>query len=748
MIRYTSILFFLLITGTINIQAQRPKIGLTLSGGGAKGLAHIGILQAIDSAGLEIDYITGTSMGSIIGAMYATGYSGNQIDSIAKRLDWNELLSSKPKYTDVGIDEKDEFEKYSFEIPLDGLKIKMGTGLIESEEIWLQFSEIFFHVYDKRDFTKFNIPFKCIATDLTTGKPVVLDTGQIVKALRSSMAIPGVLAAVDYGNTKLVDGGIVRNFPVTDVKEMGADFVIGVNLFKGLSKAKDLNSTLDVMYQITNYRDADDLVRQKKLCNILIEPPVSQYSAGSFDSADDILEIGYKLREKYYPIFKRLADSLNKIQKIDFNPNTRLQQNKSVILDNYEIIGLNKLSSKMIIQKSGLFLGKKYTSAQLNAAFRNMYSTLYFQYIYYELEPTTEGHANLKIILKEQYPGVFKIGLNYHSFVTPAIILNYTRRNLFFDKSRSMAKLAISQDIKGLLEHKQFFGKHLNNSLNLKLEYIQQRLPIYKGNNIIQQYKSGNFLANTGLYHYFGRNTAIGTFFSFKRTDFSPDIASTFRFDGHTNYLVSGLNFEFNNLDRSFLPTSGVHAKINANISYDRYYTAIYSGSDTTVVDTPIVKKVKEPLFRFDFFVDYFQKTTAKSTILSNIQGGFLLDPSYFYLENIFIGGSQKVYSNQFIFSGYYDGQIPATSFASCMLGYQYNIWHQLYLIGKANIGVYNFILTNGKLLGIDDIKEKFISGVSLTIAYDISLLPIEITLNYSPEVNDFFTSIRIGYNF
>jgi NTE family protein len=704
MIKNTFILIFLLIN-TLNIQAQRPKIGLTLSGGGAKGLAHIGILQAIDSAGLKIDYITGTSMGSIIGAMYATGYSGNQIDSIAKLLDWSVLLSGKPKYTDVGIDEKDEFGKYSFEIPLDGLKAKMGTGLIESEEVWLQFSEIFFHVYDKRDFTKFNIPFKCIATDLTTGKPVVIDSGQIVKALRSSMAIPSVLSAVDYDSTKLVDGGIVRNFPVSDVKQMGADFIIGVNLFKGLAKAGELNSALDVMYQITNYRDADDLVKQKKMCNILIEPPVSQYSAGSFDSADDILEIGYKLREKYYPVFKKLADSLNKIQKIDYNPYSRLHQNKSVIIDNYEFIGLNKLSSKMIIQKSGLVLGNKYTSDQLNTAFRNMYSTLYFQYIYYELEPTIKGHANLKIILKEQYSGVFKIGLNYYSFVTPAIILNYTRRNLFFNKSRSMAKIAISQDMKGLLEHKQFFGKTLNNSFTLSLEYIQQRLPIYEKNNIIQQYKSGNFLSKAALYHYFGRNTALGTYFSFRRTDFSPDIASVFRFDGYTNYLVSGLDFEYNSLDKSFLPTNGVHAKINANLSYNRYYKAIYSGNDTTVLDTPIVKKVKDPLFRFDFFIDYFQKTTAKSTILSNVQGGFLLDPSYFYLENLFIGGSQKVYSSQFVFSGYYDGQIPATSFTSCMLGYQYNIWQQLYLVGKANIGVYNFILTNGELLGIDDIK-------------------------------------------
>ena len=345
--------------------AQRPKIGLTLSGGGAKGLAHVGILQALDSAGLKVDYITGTSMGSIVGAMYAIGYSGNQIDSISKLLNWNDLLSGKPKYTDVGIEEKDEFSRYSFEIPFEGAKAKMGTGLIESEEIWLQFSEIFFHVYDRTDFSSFNIPFKCIATDLSNGSAVVLDSGQIVKALRSSMAIPSVLTSVEYNNTQLVDGGIVRNFPVSDVIEMGADYTIGVNLFAGLVNADQLNSALDVMYQITNYRDAEDLQKQKKLCNILIEPPVSDYSAGSFSDAAEILDIGYQMREKYYPIFKHIADSLNKIEQIDYNPYDRLNTNKEVIIDGYEFVGLKGLPKETFIKKSGLGLGKAYNAEEL-----------------------------------------------------------------------------------------------------------------------------------------------------------------------------------------------------------------------------------------------------------------------------------------------------------------------------------------------------------------------------------------------
>ncbi len=729
----------------INTNAQRPKIGLTLSGGGAKGLAHIGLLQAIDSAGLKIDYITGTSMGSIIGAMYASGYSGNQIDSIAKKLDWDELLSGKPKYTDVGIDEKDEFDRYSFEIPFKGLKAKMGTGLIESEEIWLQFSDIFFHVYDITDFSKFDIPFKCVATDLTNGQAVILDTGQIVKALRSSMAIPSVLTAVEYGDTYLVDGGIVRNFPVSDVINMGADYVIGVNLFKGLSNAKDLNSAIDVMYQITNYRDAFDLIKQKKLCNILIEPSVSDYSAGSFSESEKILDIGYDCREKYYPVFKKLADSLNIINKVNYNPYIRLHENKTVIINSFEFTGLKTISEDIILRKSGLRLGKEYSSNELNHAFRQMYSTLYFQYIYYELIPTEKGHADLIIKLKEQYGSMFKIALNFHSFTTPAVIVNYTWRNLLFNKSRSLIKFAISQDMKGLLEHKQFFGRNLNNSLTFKTQYIQQRIPIFEGNNIENLYKTGSFLTGASVHRYFGRNTAIGAHLMFERTDFSPNIAATLRFDGYRKGFFSNIDYEYNSLNRPFLPTQGIDAKINFTVEFNRTYSAAYSGTDTTISDTNFVVTPNEPALKLNYYINMYKKASSKLTILTNLQGGLIIDDNYLYLDNLFIGGSQKIYDNQFVFSGYRDGQISATSFVSGLAGVQYKVWGNVYLSGKANIGLYNFISGFGF---VPNIKDKFISGFSGSIAYNISILPIEFAINYSPEVSVIFSSIRIGYNF
>ncbi len=208
----------------------RPKIGLVLSGGGAKGLAHIGILKAIDSAGLKIDFITGTSMGSILGGLYAIGYSADSIEKIARGIDWDLLLSNQSSMRSMITDEKSEYGKYDVELPWVNQWFRFSTGVIEGQELWLKFSELFRPVYGINDFSKFSIPFKCLATDISTGEAVELDTGDIVTAVRASMAIPTIFTAVEDNGRKLVDGGVVRNFPVRDVRDMGADIVIGSNV--------------------------------------------------------------------------------------------------------------------------------------------------------------------------------------------------------------------------------------------------------------------------------------------------------------------------------------------------------------------------------------------------------------------------------------------------------------------------------------------------------------------------------------
>jgi NTE family protein len=291
----------------------RPKIGLTLSGGGAKGIAHIGILKALDSAGLKIDYITGTSMGSIVGALYAVGYSGNQIEKIAKEINWNDLLSNTSDMRSIIMEEKDEYGKYAVELPYQNHGFRLPTGVVESEELWLKFSELFFPVSDIKSFDKFSIPFKCIATNAANGEMVVLDKGEIAQAVRSSMAIPSFFTAVDYNGKKLVDGGLVRNFPVRDARTMGADYVIGVNVSSGLTPTEKLNNPVAVLMNSVFFKESEDSKKEIPLCNIYIPMPVENFGTSSFNKSQEILDTGIAVGNRFYEQFKAVVDSLDQI---------------------------------------------------------------------------------------------------------------------------------------------------------------------------------------------------------------------------------------------------------------------------------------------------------------------------------------------------------------------------------------------------------------------------------------------------
>src|ERR1700754_3804231 len=354
---------------------QRPRIGLVLSGGGAKGLAHIGILKAIDSAGLKIDYITGTSMGSILGALYAIGYSADSIEKITRGIDWDLLLSNQSSMRSVIMEEKNEYGKYDVELPWVNHWFRLSTGVIEGQELWLKFAEVFRPVYNIKDFSKFSIPFKCVATDVSTGEAVVLDTGEIVSALRSSMAIPSVFTAVEYGGHKLIDGGVVRNFPVKDVRDMGADIVIGSNLSGPLKTSKEVTNALQVLLQVAFFREAADTRTQIPLCNIYVSQPLEKYGMGNFGEAQQIVNEGLEEGRRLYPQLKHLADSLNAIYGPQEIVKNRLPAVNPVKISSFEVHGLFNTNQGFFIQSMGLETNHYYTADNLSRMVRRAFGT-------------------------------------------------------------------------------------------------------------------------------------------------------------------------------------------------------------------------------------------------------------------------------------------------------------------------------------------------------------------------------------
>ena len=221
---------------------RHPKIGLVLSGGGAKGFAHVGALKVIEEAGIPIDYITGTSIGSIVGGLYAMGYDAATLEKIISGQNWESLLSNESNRKYVPAITKEEESRYLLSLPVKAKKIAIPEGFLNGQKAMELVTYLSYGYHDLIDFSRLPIPFKCIAADIATGEEVVLDKGYLPKAVRASMSVPAVFAACDIDNRMLVDGGIVNNFPVDRCREMGADIIIGIDIGDDLMRKDKIRS--------------------------------------------------------------------------------------------------------------------------------------------------------------------------------------------------------------------------------------------------------------------------------------------------------------------------------------------------------------------------------------------------------------------------------------------------------------------------------------------------------------------------
>ncbi len=222
---------------------------MILSGGSAKGLAHIGVLKVLEEAGIRPDYIGGTSMGGIVGGLYAIGYSADSLEKIVKNADWGYLLGDQVSRRSLTLEEKEDKDRFVISFPIKGNKIKIPSGVINGENIEELLNTLCAPVYDIRDFENFPIPFLCVATNIETGKEVDFTSGYLPLVLRATMSIPSIFNPIEIQNDLLVDGGLVNNFPVARVKDMGADILIGVNVGFQYYKKNQLNSILRIIEQ-------------------------------------------------------------------------------------------------------------------------------------------------------------------------------------------------------------------------------------------------------------------------------------------------------------------------------------------------------------------------------------------------------------------------------------------------------------------------------------------------------------------
>ncbi|MCK4427266.1 MAG: patatin-like phospholipase family protein, partial [candidate division Zixibacteria bacterium] len=421
---------------------RRPKIGLALSGGGARGLSQIGILKVLEKENIPIDYIAGTSMGGIIGGLYAAGYSSHELERIVSKIDWNDLLSDTPPRLSLFLSQREESEGSLFQFRLDGLKPYIPTALTSGQKLSSLFTNLIMRAsfsskwfaQPKSDFDDLKIPFRAVTTDLVTGERVVLDSGDLAQALRATMTVPLAFTPVEMGERLLVDGGLVDPVPVGVVKQMGADVVVAVNTVSSLLPAEKIKNPIDIANQTTSIMSLQKKEEELKKADFVITPELSEFSAMDFGDVEKLISLGEETADSLIEEIKKII----KNKKSEIPPKAGKVSNPDYF--EFKICGL-EFSGNQKIKKDFLLgiietrIESTLTKDQIRSDLEKIYSTGYFSDVFAILSKINSNEYSLcyqvvenppveKIIFRDNniYPDSF---LQRQINFLPTKILNY-----------------------------------------------------------------------------------------------------------------------------------------------------------------------------------------------------------------------------------------------------------------------------------------------------------------------------------
>ncbi|MDF9616719.1 patatin-like phospholipase family protein [Pseudomonas entomophila] len=413
------LLFCLLLTLTsltvLAAEPARPKIGLVLSGGAARGIAHIGVLKALEEQGVRIDAIAGTSMGAVVGGLYASGYSVEELEKLATTLDWQQALSDAPPRKDVPFrrkqDDRDFLVKQKLSFRDDG-SLGLPLGVIQGQNLALLLESKLAHTADIRDFDKLPIPFRAVATDIASGEKVVFRRGHLPRVIRASMSIPAVFAPVELDGRLLVDGGMTDNIPLDVVREMGVDLAIVVDIGTPLRNRKQLATVVDVLNQsitLMTRRNSEEQLASLRREDILVQPSLASFGVTDFGRAHDMIDAGYRATIALTP---RLA-SLRQPEADSNLAVARSPRQRTPVITAIKVENDSKVSDDVIRYYIRQPIGEPLELDRLQTDMGTLYGLDYFDQVQYRV--VHKGDDNTLVINARGRRGgtdYLRLGLN------------------------------------------------------------------------------------------------------------------------------------------------------------------------------------------------------------------------------------------------------------------------------------------------------------------------------------------------
>ncbi len=397
-----------------------PKIGLVLSGGGARGFAHIGALRVLEELGIPVDYVAGTSMGSIIGGLYAAGYSVEELEKVITEVDWDEVFSDTPPRELWSFLKKRQSSKYLFGLGFTQKGFSLPTGVTKGQKISTLFSFLTMPVSGIEHFDDLPIPYRAVAADIETGEEVVLDHGTLAEAMRASMSVPGVFTPVEIDGHLLVDGGIVKNLPVDVAQAMGADIVIAVDVSSGLASREELGNPFAILNQMIGVQMMRTTLEQRKLADIMILTDLENYTSADFNKGIELAALGEKSTRKHLQELQALVEKIRTTRPLARAvPHSLLAQFQDIYLEDVVVQGETPRYKETSIhnylrQEENMPLDPEMIERTVSAIF----STGDYESVKFTLIPgTTENARILQLQLQEKpfNPHLLRFGMYYEA---------------------------------------------------------------------------------------------------------------------------------------------------------------------------------------------------------------------------------------------------------------------------------------------------------------------------------------------
>lgn len=744
------VLFCLLCIGNIRAQDtistfKNPsgdlKVGLVLSGGGAKGFAHIGVLKALEENGVRVDYIAGTSMGAIVGGLYASGYTAKELDSIIVGTDFTTLIQDLIPRGAKTFYEKAESERYMLTLPYDNFKLGFPGGLSRGQNVYNLLSRLTQHVSHINNFSELPIPFLCIATDIETAEEVVLDSGSLAKSIAASGALPSLFTPRNIDGKMLLDGGIVNNFPIENIKSK-VDVIIGVDVQDNLRDQSELNSFVDVMMQLSTLTTTRGMDAKIEDVDVYMHPNISNYTVMSFDKSTEIIASGEGVANEQKEILQQIARQ----QKPSNKAHEKIILSDSISISDVIIRGNENYTRSYVLGKLKLEPYSEVSFNDFDLGIYNLLSTRNFLSIDYDFEKQEDERYIANFFLREspnkQY---LRIAAHYDDVYKTSALLNWTRKRLIMPNDIISFDFIVGDNLRYDFDYYVDKGHHWSFGFNSKYDTSDvnaevgllgpefdeigetpgiNRLTvthnIFRNRLYLETLFKRNFLIGVGAQHRWLR-VYSGTF------GLDETSAKT-TFDNSHYYSAVGYLL-YDTLDDTFYPESGIF--LRSDIEQLLYTT----GKNKSNGSFSIVRGQARTAI----------KMAQNLTFISRFEAGFVLGNQTTRSLDFLVGGYGYTSTHNMVYLyGYAPFTLRGDSYLSLKVGLDYEF------LPKNHINIaYNIANVGDGIFDSSDWYRKVqYTGFAIGYGLETFLGPIDIKYSYSPEMRNSEFYVTVGYPF